>query len=455
MNPEEIANNNEIILDFIQRYTIDDNPIEISFRKLFPEIKTGERYTHLIHAYPAKLLVHIPYLFLNNTILSKEGDFVLDPFVGSGTVMLEGLLANRNVYGADANPLARLISEVKVSTPDLTKLKSTAKSIVAKAKMYKKYNIPSVVNYEYWFPQTTILSLSKILTAINKTEDDDIRKFMLISFSNCIKKVSYADQRISVPVKLNPNRYPINSKEWDRISSRISQLETIDVFEKFNQIVNENIVRLKSVNNSIDSKYKARIISDDARNLTCSLHGKKRLAKESIQLVITSPPYAGAQKYIRASSLNIGWTELAKANELLCLERKNIGREHFKKKDLQICKTGIKDADILIEQVNSINPTRAKIICTYILEMIDALNEMVRVLKTGGFLILIVGNNKVCELEFNTQEYFTNYLTSIGLKLKFKLIDDIRSYGLMTKRNKTADIISREWILAFQKTSTI
>ena len=34
---------------------------------------------------------------------------------------------------------------------------------------------------------------------------------------------------------------------------------------------------------------------------------------------------------------------------------------------------------------------------------------------------------------------------------EFKLIDDIQSYGLMTKRNKTADIISREWILVFKK----
>jgi len=37
------------------------------------------------------------------------------------------------------------------------------------------------------------------------------------------------------------------------------------------------------------------------------------------------------------------------------------------------------------------------------------------------------------------------------LNLEFKLIDDIASYGLMTKRNKTADIISREYILVFKK----
>lgn len=37
------------------------------------------------------------------------------------------------------------------------------------------------------------------------------------------------------------------------------------------------------------------------------------------------------------------------------------------------------------------------------------------------------------------------------MKLQFKLIDDIKSYGLMTKRNKTASTISCEWVLVFKK----
>jgi hypothetical protein len=38
-----------------------------------------------------------------------------------------------------------------------------------------------------------------------------------------------------------------------------------------------------------------------------------------------------------------------------------------------------------------------------------------------------------------------------GLSLELELIDDIRSRGLMTKRNKTAGLITREHILVFQK----
>lgn len=452
MNTKEIsARNDAIIKKFIDEFSIDKKPIEVSFRKLLPEIKNIDRFTHLIHTYPAKLLVHIPYFFLNNSVFSKKNDNVLDPFNGSGTVLLESILSHRNAFGADANPLARLIAEVKVSKLDTEKLTVTVKKIVLAAKKYKRSTSPDVVNCDYWFPARTQRQLAKLLIAINKIEDEKIKKFMLVSFSNCVKKVSYADPRVSVPVKLNPKRYENGSKEKKKIQERLEQLEKVDVFEKFISIATENIERFKELEKAQLNGNKAKIISTDARTLSVSLKGKSLLKEKSIQLIITSPPYAGAQKYIRASSLNLGWTQLAKVDELLQLDKKNIGRENYTKAELNIQKTGIAEADALIENIFKIKPERAQIVCSYLLEMKDALNEMVRVLKNDGYLVLIVGNNKVCNTEFNTQEYFTEYLVSKGLKLQFKLIDDIQSYGLMTKRNKTADIISREWILVFKK----
>lgn len=451
VSKEIIEKNNKIIQGFIDGFSLNKEPIPVSFRELLPEIKSSDRFTHQIHSYPAKLLAHIPYLFVNNTIISKENDYVLDPFNGSGTVMLESLLANRNSFGADANPLARLIAEVKVSKLEKEELINLSVDIIKKAKKYKKVKYPDVLNCEFWFPKKTIDSLSKLLTAINKIKNESNRKFMLVCFSNCIKKVSYADPRISVPVKLNPNRYKENSKEKQKIIDRIKSLDVCDIYEKFQSVVLENIKRTEQLNKIIKTNCIARIISNDARRITIALDNNRLLSKNSIQLIITSPPYAGAQKYIRASGLNLGWTKLALPSELHDLDKKNIGRENYKKNEIRISETGIKDADLLIEIINKIKPERANIVCTYLHEMKTAINEMIRVLKKNGYLVLIVGNNKVCDMEFNTQHYLTEYIITQGLELKFKLIDDIRSYGLMTKRNKTADIISREWILVFKK----
>ena len=64
---------------------------------------------------------------------------------------------------------------------------------------------------------------------------------------------------------------------------------------------------------------------------------------------------------------------------------------------------------------------------------------------------MVIGNNTVCGKPFNTQQYLTSYMQEKGMSLQFKLIDDIKSYGLMTKRNKTASKISREWVLVLRK----
>jgi hypothetical protein len=166
---------------------------------------------------------------------------------------------------------------------------------------------------------------------------------------------------------------------------------------------------------------------------------------------LTSPPYAGAQKYIRSSSLSLGWLGLTMNEDLKSLDKKSIGRENYLSYELEEIISGIKSADKLLPILFKKNKLRAYVVGNYLVEMKEAIDESIRVLKKNGYFIIVIGNNKVCDIEFNTQEYLSEYIQSRGLQLKFKLIDDIKSYGLMTKRNKTADIISREWILVFKK----
>ena len=66
-------------------------------------------------------------------------------------------------------------------------------------------------------------------------------------------------------------------------------------------------------------------------------------------------------------------------------------------------------------------------------------------------MVIVIGNNTVCKRQFDTQDYLTDYLLGKGMQLQYKLIDDIKSYGLMTKRNKTANTISSEWVIVLKK----
>jgi hypothetical protein len=435
---------------FVEEYSRNNFPIPISFRDLFPNMNRLERYTHLIHTYPAKLLPHIPYFFLNNNYFSQEGDVVLDPFCGTGTVLLEANLAKRNALGADANPLARKIAIVKTQKINVQKLTKILELLLHQAKLYKKVEFPDVRNRTFWFPEKTQVQLAKIRRAIDELPNGKYKSFFEVCFSNCIKKVSYADPRIAVPVKLNPDRFEKDSEQYNKIKKRLLDLNSLNVFEKYRSICSENIIRIDTLS-CLSDDVSSKIISENARVLTESINKRTLIKDESIDMIITSPPYAGAQKYIRSSSLNLGWLGLTEKDDLKSLDKKNIGRENYLSTELKKIKTNIQSADKLLDTLFKKNKLRAYIVGNYLIEMKTALDESIRVLKNGGYMVIVVGNNKVCEMEFNTQEYLTEYIQSKGLKLQFKLIDDIKSYGLMTKRNKTADIISREWILVFKK----
>lgn len=438
---------NGVFKSFLDTYSKNEVPIQVNFRELICEIKFQDRATHSIHIYPAKLLPNIPYFFVNNSFFIEENEFVLDPFSGSGTVLLEANLAGKNSYGCDANPLARLISKVKTSKYDIKVLNNLKNELIKELKSDNKVyeeKYPDVVNIDYWFLPNIKIQLNVILYFIKRISSKKYRDFFMLSFSNCIKKVSLADSRISVPVRPKIKKDFSKHVFFKENENKIKNLENLDVYQKFIEIVNENIRRHENKNEIQVKNVRTKIISSDARKLNKE--------NESVDLIISSPPYAGAQKYIRACSLNLGWTELSTKDNLRELDKMNIGRENYVKSEYLILKeTGINAADDLLNEIYKTNPLRAHIAANYLLEMKQAIKEAVRVLKKNKYFILIAANNQVCNQEFHTQEYLRLFAEQEGMTTVCRLIDDIKSYGLMTKRNKTASVITREWVLIMKK----
>lgn len=437
---------------YIEDYSILKEPIEISFRKLVSQLSQTDRATHLLHPYPAKLLMHIPYFFLNNSIISKPGDVGLDPFCGSGTVLLESILAGRNCWGVDANPLAQLISKVKTTMFNIDKLHDYLPLIKSTCLENETPIIPAVVNINHWFSNKAQQQLGRLLYSIHQVDEIIYKEFFLICFSVCVRKVSNADPRISVPVKLKPGKYKNNLSLQAKVNTLLEELTDIDVYKRFFEIVELNTKRIKNFLPLSTGNATAQIIGDDARQLTASLNSKNSLPTESIDFIITSPPYAGAQKYIRASSLNLCWTQLSKPEELKVLTNNSIGREYYHKHLYANFKpTGIKSADLVLKEIYEEYPLRAYIAGNYLLEMTQAFSEIYRVLKKGKSFVLVAANNQVCGRNFATQIYLSELAQNLGFKVELELIDDINSYGLMTKRNKTASVITREWVTVFKK----
>lgn len=433
----------EILNGYCQSFQFDGNPIPVNFRLLVPELKKTERFTHLIHPYPAKLLTNIPYFFFATDALCPYSGTVLDPFCGTGTVLLEALLSGRNALGADANPLAELITAVKTTYIACEDLIETLEVVLKRAKRTKRTMVfPEAV--AVWYSPSTLPQLDSLQASISYIKNKKQKAFFELCFSNVVRKVSLADPTISVPVHLNPNRFNDNPNRKKDVEFKLQALKEVDVFDKFDSVCKVNIGRVETLNGKIDTGIKAKIVANDARHLG--------LQDNSIDMILTSPPYAGAQKYIRASWLNLYWLNRVALEDIKELKKHNIGREDYHKSEISECYTGIEDADsVLRELYDTGYMQRAYLVANYLNEMKEALDESYRVLRNGGHMVMVIGNNTVCNHMFDTQHYLTTYLERKGMQLRFKLIDDIKSYGLMTKRNKTADKISREWILVFKK----
>ena len=434
-----------------QQYTKRGEPISVDFKTLVPEIVKPERYTHLIHPYPAKLLANIPYFILQSERYCPKGGVVLDPFCGAGTVLLEALLSEKNALGADSNPIARLISDAKTQYVPAEKLEKNLSKILSKAQKDKENVTPDFPNKDYWFSQHVQKQLTHLLHAIKKVNDKRIKVFFMVCFSNIIKKVSYADPRIYVPVRLNPDRFLDKPDLYQKLRIKIDSLREIDVYEKFRQVSMENIQRMSSLSLLEDSGCISQVISDDARKLTKKLGSMLMLKDESVDLVFTSPPYAGAQKYIRSSRLSLNWFGMGDPVSIRNLEKSNIGREDIAIKDRIITDTGIAEADELISKIALKDKTRACIVSTYLNEMNVALKESVRVLKKGGYMVLVVGPNKVCGYDFDTPKYLRLIVENFGMKTELQLVDSIKKYGMLTMRNKTAGMIQSEWVMILRK----
>ncbi|MDK2047853.1 MULTISPECIES: TRM11 family SAM-dependent methyltransferase [Aliarcobacter] len=441
---------NDSLLKMFIEYNKTQKPISVNFRELVPEIVNMDRYTHFIHSYPAKLLQQIPYYFLRNDILSREGDYVLDPFCGTGTVLLEASLSNRNAIGVDVNPLAVLISKSKTSKVNVDELEKELISIEEKFIIYKsskqRFSIPKISNIEHWYNKRNIRKLIKIKFIVSQIRNEEVKDFFNIVFSICCKKFSYSDPRISVPVKLNQEKFEDSHSLKEAVINQIRFINKGRVFEFFLEQAKKNIERLKRYQLKRNPDISVKVYNQDIKIIDNSI-----INDSSIQLILTSPPYVSAQKYIRASSLSLQWLELSE-KKIAELDKESVGREHFPKKEYEkLHLINIESVDEMLKKIYERNKLRAYITYKYLKEMEKSFKHFFRVLKNNGFFVMVIGNNTISGYEFMTYKYLIKIAERIGFNTELVLIDDIKSRGLMTKRNKTASMISREYIVIFKK----
>jgi len=464
----EIIEFDKKIGELKSQYQKANHPIMFDFHDFCIVWKWARRsdvFTHYFHKYPAKLIPYIPIFFLSSQ-MCDENDLVLDPFAGSGTVLLESIVHpynKRNCMGIEINPLARLIAKVKTTPLDEKKLQQNKEELFSNLKRKDITPIiPEYDNLSLWFSKNAQNKLGRLRACIDKIEDGDCKDFFFACFSSVVRKVSLADPNIPPPVVLKIKNYEKTSDRHEEMKDFLKRNKRPKVNELFKQCLEDNERRIKSLSEIEDiaqGKVRARIVWDDSRNpkigkLTAKGNIEKRGARKfeenSIGLIITSPPYITAQKYVRTTKLELLWLGLANSKSLNELDKETIGSERVKA-DEEIKPTNIEAIDNLCDKIKDVSRERAVMVNRYFNDMDLVIKNSYRILKKNRKMILIVGNNKACGYDVNTHDMLAEIGESVGFRRELVIKDKIRSRGMITRRHKNGGLIEDEYIVVLRK----
>ena len=95
---------------------------KVDYRWSFRDANTKE-YTHCYHIYPAMMIPQVARSLMEEYKPEGRFELLLDPYMGSGTSLVEASILGVNSIGTDLNPLARLMAKVKTTHYDITEIK--------------------------------------------------------------------------------------------------------------------------------------------------------------------------------------------------------------------------------------------------------------------------------------------------------------------------------------------
>ena len=300
--------------------------------------RQSTRYSlHCLHEYKGRFNPQIVRAIGNIMQLDRDA-FVLDPFCGSGTVLLESAHIGWNAVGLDLNPLAVMIANAKVqlfrlgtdkfhqyTQTFLNEIESlvnwvgscevpfTARQKLHLQKVGESHSLPSREYLEKWFPQDVLLQLQVILCLIERLSYTCIKPALQVCLSNIVREVSFQS-----PLDL-------------RIRRRKDPRENYPALPLFRQEVNnirKTLRNLVSIGKLASGDTHQVAFCQDSRFRNAFVRGINDSGL--FDGVITSPPYANALPYIDTQRLSLVLLGLIDAKEIMAVDRTLIGSREIR-----------------------------------------------------------------------------------------------------------------------------
>lgn len=413
------------------------------------------RYTHYLFRYPAKFHPPVARALLERH--TQPGDCVLDPFCGSGTLLIEAALSGRSAIGSDVDPVAAFVSRVKASPLDGARLRKRwarlEKQLVPLARTAKKYDdlqwqdigertyrreiagleVPAIPNLFHWFRRYVIVDLARIkreVVALDATRAE--RAFFLLCFASIIRNCSNAD-----PVPVSGLEVTSHMKKRDE-EGRI-----VDPFEQYDRAVRRALQAMEDFAAAVTPGVSNTVLQADATDLAGKLTQK-------IDAVITSPPYHGAVDYYRRHQLEMFWLDFTQSQEeRLALLDHYLGRLRVPARDPLLMRSTDALSPKLEEEMRVVNGARANGFRHYRLAMHLVFEQLSQVLKPGAPAAFVVGHSAWNGSALDTSELFEE-LSGPWFEASDYYSYPVKNRYMSYSRHNGASI-DREYVLVFSR----
>ena len=383
----------------------------------FQYVNTKE-YTHCFHTYPAMMIPQIARKLLKT--YGVEGGWLLDPYCGTGTSLVEASLFGMHSVGCDINPLVRLIATAKstpmcLSTLDetLNKLNSDLFQLEFGMDKIPDAPIPDIPNLAYWFSEEVIGYLAYLRAWINNLEDEAVRNFILVAFSETVREVSYTRNG-----EFKLYRMPTN--KLDDFNP--------DVFGIFSKKLNRN-------------RHGLAVFLEKRKGVEASVSNANTVQGEfplprplgGYDMVITSPPYGDSHTtvaYGQFSRLAVEWIGLPNARKI---DKLAMGGQRSKET--------LTDSPVsaAIEKIRSVDEKRACEVSAFYIDLERSINSVAQMLSPNATICYVVGNRRVKEVMLPTDAFIVSAFHQHGFTHKATIVRNIPNKR-MPKKNSPSNI---------------
>jgi len=390
-----------------------------------------------VHPFPARMSAEIAIEYL---LQAKPPVRVLDPMMGSGTVIALARANGHRATGIDIDPLAVLMAKVWTTPIDFDQVRNRAAAVLQRAldvfsTLSLREAYPRDADSEtkrfvrYWFDQYARRQLAALAISISKVRDRNIRAALWCAFSRLI----ITKQAGASLAKDLAHSRPHKSFTQAPVKPFARFIGAVDH-------VLGNCIPIRGHRRG----PRASTRLGDARKL--------KIRKASIDLVITSPPYLNAIDYMRCSKFSLVWMGPSAA-DLRLIRRCSIGTE------VGDYRTSTESDKLLrrLKLSSKLSARHRALLNRFIEDMKAAVSEVARILVPGGRAVYVIGENTIQGVYVRNAEIVIAVARRAGLRLErqaTRLLPKNRRYLPPPSNVQDAPLntrMRREVVLSFRK----